>query len=170
MPSISSQHLVRAVLRVQRMDLKARERLADEIHGKQPNLLYSVVVLHKLGASLQQTEVVLELLLVFYEAMKASGKAWPLISDEVQDRCMQRLCARVGFIEGRTHNLQVQASSQATTEHPEQALLAWTLGQFKDHGLLGIDTEVHKVLLLAALNLVECIADTAPASSDSRER
>lgn len=170
MPSISSQHLVRAVLRVQRMDLQARERLADEIHGKQPHLLYSVVVLHKLGASLQQIEVVLELLLVLHEAMKASGKAWPLISEQVQDRCMQRLCARVAFIEGLTHDLQEQASAQGATEHPEQPLLAWTLGQFKDHGLLGIETEVHKVLLLAALNLVECIADTAPASSGGRER
>ena len=78
---------------------------------------------------------------------------------------MQRLCARVAFIEGLAHALQAQASSQAVAAHPEQPMLAWTLGQFKDHGLLGIDTEVHKVLLLAALNLVECIADTAPASS-----
>lgn len=77
MPAISSPHLVRAVLRVQRMDLQARVRLADEVHVQQPHLLYSVVVLHKLGASLQQVEVVLELLLVFHEAMKASGKAWP---------------------------------------------------------------------------------------------
>lgn len=132
--------------------------------------MYSVVVLHKLGDSLQQIEVVLELLLVFHEAMKASGKSWPLISEQVQDRCMQRLCARVAFIEGLTHELQEQASWQAAAEHPEQPMLAWTLGQFKDHGLLGIDTDVHKLLLLAALNLVECIADTRAGQQRGQRR
>ena len=29
-------------------------------------------------------EVVLNLLLVFYEAMKSSGRRWPVISEEVQ--------------------------------------------------------------------------------------
>lgn len=35
-------------------------------------------------------------------------------------------------------------------------------GNFKENGLLGIKTEAEKMLMLAALNLVECIAETAP--------
>jgi hypothetical protein len=35
---------------------------------------------------------------------------------------------------------------------------------FGDHGLLGIETEAIKMLMIAALNLVECIAETAPAA------
>ena len=70
MASISSRHLVDAVLRVERMSFTERERLADEVHARQPNLFLSVLVLQRYGATLVQIEVVLNLLLVFYEAMK----------------------------------------------------------------------------------------------------
>jgi hypothetical protein len=45
MPSISSRLLVDAVLHVERMSFKKQERLADEIHARQPNLFFSVLVL-----------------------------------------------------------------------------------------------------------------------------
>jgi hypothetical protein len=45
---------------------------------------------------------------------------------------------------------------------PEQQLLAYVYGKFKESDLLGIKTEAEKMLMLAALNLVECIAETAP--------
>lgn len=158
-----------AVLRVERMSFKERERLADEIHDRQPNLFFSVLVLQRYGATLEQIEVVLLLLFVFYEAMRASGRVWPVISDEVQDRCLQRICARVRFIEGLTPQQQAQATADALADHPEQQLLAYVLGKFRDHGLLGIETEAQKMLMLAALNLVECIAQTSP-NIDDRNR
>ena len=47
-------------------------------------------------------------------------------------------------------------------DHAEQQLLAYVFGKFKENGLLGVKTEAEKMLMLAALNLVECIAETAP--------
>jgi hypothetical protein len=41
-------------------------------------------------------------------------------------------------------------------------LLAYVLGKFKEHGLLGIKTETEKMMMLTALNLVECIGQTGP--------
>ena len=122
------------------------------------------VLLHlvRSGASLAQIEVVLNLLLVFYEAMKCSGESWPVVSEEVQERCLARISARVRFIEGLTPQLQAQATAEAVGDHPEQQLLAYVFGKFKEEGLLGIETEAQKMLMLAALNLVECIAQTAP--------
>ena len=49
MASISNRNLVDAVLRVERMSFTERERLADEIHARQPNLFYSVLVLQGYG-------------------------------------------------------------------------------------------------------------------------
>ena len=167
MPSISSRFLVDAVLRVERMSFKEREQLADEIHAEQPNLLFSVLVLQRYGATLEQIEVVLNLLFVFHEAMKGSGKVWPVISEDVQDRCLIRISARVRFIEGLTPQQQTQATLDAIADYPEKELLAYVFGKFKDHGLLGVETETQKMLLLAALNLVECIAQTAPKAKDS---
>jgi hypothetical protein len=165
MTSISSRILVDAVLRLDRMTFQDRERLAEEIHARQPNLFFSVLVLQRYGATLEQLEVVLNLLLVFYEAMKISGRAWPIISEDVQERCLKRISGRVRFIEGLTQQEQTQATSDAIADHPEQQLLAYVYGKFREHGLLGIKTETEKMLMLAALNLVECIADTAPRAT-----
>ena len=162
MASISSRNLVDAVLRVERMSFQDRERLADEIHARQPNLFFSVLVLQRYGATLEQIEVVLNLLLVLYEAMKNSGGSWPVISEDVQERCLTRISGRVRFIEGLTPQLQAQATSDAVGDHAEQQLLAYVFGKFKENGLLGVKTEAEKMLMLAALNLVECIAEVAP--------
>ncbi|UUZ62572.1 hypothetical protein LP414_08510 [Polaromonas sp. P1(28)-13] len=83
-----------AVLRFERMTFQDRERLAEEIHARQPNLFFSVLVLQRYGATLEQIEVVLNLLLVFYEAMRISERAWPIISEDVQERCLRRISAR----------------------------------------------------------------------------
>ena len=106
MASISSRHLVDAVLRVERMSIQERERLAEEVHAEQPKLFFSVLVLQRYGATLEQIEVVLNLLLVFFEAMKLSGGRWPVISEDVQERCLKRISGRVRFIEGMTPQLQ----------------------------------------------------------------
>ena len=70
------------------------------------------------------------------------------------------------FIEGLTPQQQTQASLDVVADHPEQHLLANVFGKFGEHGMLGIKTETEKMLMLAALNLVECIAETAPRSTN----
>jgi len=166
MASISSSNLVDAVLRVERMSFTERDRLADEVHASQPNLFYSVLVLQRYGATLVQIEVVLNILLVFHEAMKISGGNWPVICEDVQERCLMRVSARVRFIEGLSPQLQAKTIADAVSDHPEQQLLAYVFGKFKESDLLGIKTEAEKMLMLAALSLVECIAETAPRSSE----
>jgi hypothetical protein len=170
MTSISSQLLVDAVLSVERMSFKERERLADEIHARQPNLFFSVLVLHRCGATIEQMEVVLNLLFVFYEAIKMSGRVWPVISEDVQERCLKRVSARIRANVRRTPQQQAHATSTAIADHPEQQLLAYTFGNFKEHGLLGIGTETEKMLMLTALNMVECIAQTTPRKTARRSR
>lgn len=159
------EHLVSAVLGVERMTSKEREQLADEIHARQPNLLYSVIVLHRFGATFAQMDVVLDLLFVFYEAMKISGRTWPVITEDVQDRCLKRIEGRSRFDEGLTPLQQTQVTSDFITDHPQQQLLAYLMGKFREHGLHGIESETEKMLMLVALNLVECIAHTAPRTT-----
>ena len=162
MASISSRDLVDAVLRVERMSFAERERLAEEVQGRQPNLFYAVLVLQRYGATLLQIEVVLNMLLVFYEAMKNSGGNWPVVSEELQERCLKRVSERACFIEGLSPQRQAQATADAVGDHPEQQLLAYVFGKLKASDLLGIKTEAEKMPMLAALNLVECIAEAAP--------
>ena len=179
MATITHRHLADAVLRVEDMSFEERDRLADEVYSRQPNLFASVIVLHRYGATHVQMDVVLNILLVFHEAMRISSSSsrngsnnagsgasqWPVISEDVQERCLTRISARVRFIEGLSPALQHQAITDAIADHPEQLLLAYVFGKFGESDLLDVKTEAEKMLMLAALNLVECIAETAPRIS-----
>ncbi|EHR69314.1 hypothetical protein BurJ1DRAFT_0424 [Burkholderiales bacterium JOSHI_001] len=162
MSVIESHHMVDAIRRVQRMDLRQREQLAEEVHARQPQLFFSVLALQRHGATLEQLEVVLNLLLVFHEAMKGSGLVWPVISEAVQERCLARIAGRLSYAEGLTPELHAQAASDASSNPSEPVLLAYAIATLQDEGLAGIKTEAEKFLMLAALNLVACIAETAP--------
>ncbi|MDM0116827.1 hypothetical protein QTI66_32365 [Variovorax sp. J22R133] len=51
-----------------------------------------------------------------------------------------------------------QVIQQFCDEHLERYLLAFVYGYLGDHDLLSVRTDAEKYLLLAALNLVECVA------------
>lgn len=143
---------------VRGMDQAQKVRLADEIFAQQPNLLASILALPRMGVGVVQLEVPLHILLVTFQAMKRSGHVWPLVTEDVQERCMQRLTARARFNEGLPADLADQVVQQFCEEHPERYLLAFVYGHLGDHDLLRVRTDAEKYLLLAALNLAECVA------------
>lgn len=102
MTAISQELLAGAVLRVEHMSFDDRKRLADEIFEHQPNMIVAVLLLHRHGVTFEQMESVLGLLFACYKAMRGSGAPWPLISEDTQQRCMQRVTARENFIGGLT--------------------------------------------------------------------
>jgi hypothetical protein len=57
---------------------------------------------------------------------------------------------------------QQRAVQDQIEEHGEPQLLAHEYGQLRENGLLAIRTDAEKYLVLAALNLVDCVAATAP--------
>ncbi len=146
------------------MSFNEREQLADEIYSQQPNLLASVIVLQDFGAALAQMEVVLNLPLVIYSAMKVSGKSWPIISEDVQDRCMKRITAGARAIERLPSSRRQQGTDKAIADHRERELLAYAYGKLREHGFLGIGAQAEKTIILTSINLVECVAAVAPKS------
>ena len=158
--ALSQATVVEAEIAVNRMDTSARLSLADEIFAQQPNLLASVLVLKSMGASLKQMDVPVHILLVSYQAMKTSGHRWPVISEDTQDICMRRLTGRARFTEGLGPALSEQAVAQQIHDHSERYLLAFAYGHLSENDMLSVKTEAQKYLLLATLNLVDCIAHT----------
>lgn len=155
---ITQAVMVQAAIDVKRMGQAQKVALADEIFIHQPNLLASVLVLSSMGVDMVQLEVPLHILFVTFQAMKLSRKAWPVVTEDVQDGCMQRLTARARFNEGLPTELANQVVQQFCDEHAERDLLAFVYGYLGDHDLLKVRTEAEKYLMLAALNLVECVA------------
>ena len=157
MELITQAVLVRAIRDVNAMNPAQKIELADEIFLQQPNLLASILVLTKMGVTTLQLEVPLHILLVTFQAMKHSGHTWPIVQDDVQDRCMQRLTARVRFNEGLPAQIADRLVKQFCDEHSERNLLAFVFGYLGEHDLLRVRTDAEKYLLLATINLVDCL-------------
>jgi hypothetical protein len=150
--------MVRANIDVDRMSAQQKVELADEIYVQQPNLLASILVLPRYGVDMLQLEVPIHVLLVAFQAMKHCGHALPTISEDVQEICLQRLTATMKFTEGVPPDLVAQMITKFCVDHPERYLLAFVYGHLGEHDLLRVRTDAEKYLLLAALNLVECVA------------
>jgi len=159
--------MVQATIDVNAMTAAQKVQLADDIFVQQPNLLGSILVLPRMGVSTLQLEVPLHVLLVTFQAMKISGHAWSTISEDVQEACMQRLTARMRFNEELPTELVVQIVTQFCEEHTERYLLAFAYGYLSEHDLLRVRTDAEKFLLLAVLNLVECIASVGAHTSSA---
>jgi hypothetical protein len=153
--------LAGAIQRVEALGFQERIDLADRIHAEQPTLLYSVLVRQRFGATMVQVEVLIELLLVAFTAMKAVGGKWPVISEELQERCLARIGGRARFIEGLAAPQVEAAIYDAAVNHPQALLLAHALDVMRRQGWLGIVDDTQKHLVLCGLNLVECIAEAA---------
>ena len=150
--------MVRATIDVDRMDVQHKVEMADEIRVQQPNLLASILVLPQFGVDMQQLEVPIHVLLVAFQAMKHCGRALPTISEDVQETCLQRLTATLKFSEGVPPDLVEQMITKFCVDHPERYLLAFVYGHLGQHDLLRVRTDAEKYLMLACLNLVECVA------------
>lgn len=153
--------LAKAAVAVDAMGLTEQVRLADGVFAHQPNLLASALVLQRMGVSLPQMDVPIHILLVAYQAMKTSGHTWPAISEDTQEACLRRLTGRIRFAEGLGGGLLQRSLQQYIDEHREPYLLAFAYGYLQHNDLLGARTEAEKFLMLATLNLVDCIAFVA---------
>ena len=158
MTLIRQDVMVRANIDVNRMNAQQKVQLADEIYAQQPNLLASILVLPRFGVDTLQLEVPIHVLLVTFQAMKLCGHALPTISEDIQETCLQRLTATIKFTEDVPPDLVDQVITQFCADHPERYLLAFVYGYLGENDLLRVRTDAEKFLLLAALNLVECVA------------
>lgn len=109
-----------------------------------------------MGASLARIEVLLNLLFVAHLAMKRSDRRWPVITEAIQDRCLQGPTDRLRLAQGLAPRRLRRAVQGSIDAHREPHVVAHDCGLLNEHGLLNIHPE------LQTLSLVECIAETAP--------
>ncbi len=151
------------------MSVKEKEALADEIYLHQPHLLASCLVQSRLGVEAAAVEFLLNILFVCYQSMKESGLQWPVITEDEQQRQMQRWIGAVHFSEHSAASAADGARDQYASQHPEQPLLAFVLsettlwlGAISERNA---EAESDKCVMMASMNLVNCIAGAHVSSA-----
>lgn len=158
MSRITNEAMAKALVAARAMGLPEKEQLADEIFRVQPNLLASVLGLPRLGVALPKVEFALDMLLVCFLAMQASGQVWPLITEDEQERQMQRLVGIVRFGADLGAAMQARSMQQYIAGHPEKILLAYVTTETSQWTASVRPEASDTYVALAVLNVVNCIA------------
>jgi len=168
MSRITVDHLAAAIRKVRSMSLQEKEALAEEIHRCQPHMLASCLVQSRLGVEPAAVEFLLNILLVCYQSMKESGLQWPVITEDEQERQMQRWIGAVQFSEHAMGSAADGAREQYASQHPEQPLLAFVVSEtnqwLREISQRHAEAESDQFVMMASMNLVNCIAGV-PVSS-----
>jgi hypothetical protein len=167
-PRIPVAVLGAAISAVRAMDGAQKQHLVEEVSRQQPNMLGSFLVQKQMGVSYEKMEFLLDILLICFQAMKQSQLAWPLISEDEQDRQLTRYAATIKFGEDFSDTLQARLMQQYIDNHPEHYLIAFVHIETAAWLQRIVPEESDKYVMLAAANLANCIAfvpmATKPAS------
>lgn len=157
-PSVRAEHLAAAIQAATEMDLKEKEAVCDALYAGQPNLLGSVLVLPSLGVSMETVDAVLNILIVLHLAVERSGQALATVSEQEQERQLRRFTAAVRFTEGLDAQSFTQSIQQTPAYSKENILLAYVIDALRRDGITDQPQENAKYPMMAAINLVNCIA------------
>lgn len=158
MAKIQQSALVKAINQLNDMDIVAKEKVADEIYKEQPNLLASVVVLNQMGNRLEHVEVILNILMVSYLALKNSGIKIIKVSEKLQQKELEKLVKHANSTKNLDSKKEFEAISRFVHGKSEEILMAFVLKTIEEAGLADLPNESSKYLLMSGINIVNCIA------------
>lgn len=124
-------------------------------------MLGSVLVLQRMGVAPAKVEVALGLLLDCFQSMKQSGLRWRIITEADLDKQLGRYVASVRFGEDLAPAQRHRAMMQYLEGHPEKPLLTYVTDELNRWLANIIPEETDKHVMLACMNVVNCIAFTA---------
>ena len=157
-PSVTAEHLAAAIQAAVLMNLKEKETVCDVLYATQPNLLASVLVLPSLGVAMETVDAVLNILIVLHLAVEKSGQALEMVTEQEQERQLRRFAAAVRFAQGLDAQSFAQSIRQTTAYSKENILLAYVIDALRRSGIADQPQENAKYPMMAAINLVNCIA------------
>ena len=162
MPRISHSSLVQAIATVRAMDTDQKTQLADELFRTQPHMFATFLVQKRFGASLAKMDFLLDILFICFQAMKESGLAWPLVTEDELDRQMKKNVVHLDVRDDRPGLIlaerYLQKHIEEHAEHPEPELLAYVQGETANWLARIVPEDCDKYIAMAAATFVNCIA------------
>ena len=169
MSQISQGALVQAITLMRAMDLKKKVQLTDEIYRAQPHVLTAFLVQSRLGVSFVKMDFLLDLLLICFQAMKASKLSWPLFTEDDILQHRTRLIASIQFNADLAADLHQQAVQQYIDAHPEKYLFAFVQSELDRWLKTVTPEESDNFVVTTAMSLVNCIAFVpVPEQTDAK--
>lgn len=160
---INQESLKMAIEAHKKMSLKDQEEVVDRIYLSQPNLLASVLALQKFGNTMEHIDQILKILIILQLALEFGKIKIALISEQAQERELSRLAASVKLSEKLSNTLASKSIQNHIENHKEKLALAFAYNIMSESGILSLSEENSKYLILAGLNLVNCIASAKDA-------
>jgi hypothetical protein len=157
MVKIKESALIEAIKRSNQMDLTESEKVVDEIYIEQPNLLASVLVQNQMGNKIEDVEVLLNILIVTFLALKYSDVKLEMISESLQKKEMAKYAGHFEFLEGLNQQNTEEAINQFSKNKSEKLLLSYVIGAMMEAGFTKRKNESAKYLLMSGINIVNCI-------------
>ena len=165
MPRLTIKILSKGITKVGAMDLDEKEKLSDEIFVKQPYLLASVIAQKELGSTLEKIDALLHTLLVAYQATKEAGIELDIITEDDLDKHHEAFVKTIKTVEGLDKESRDILLADTIAQHPEAPLLAYVYNEMKRAGFYDLVEESDRYLILAGVNLADCLT---AALHDSR--
>jgi hypothetical protein len=154
-PKIS---LKRAIQKADNLAIEEKTVIFDKIHLEQPNILASVLVQQQLGNSLEQIEVLLNILLVCHLALNEAGINIIQVTEKEQEVNLEMLINNIK----NSSSHQSKAIQKYINSNSEKLLLAYAFDVMNKAGLMNLQNESSKYLVMAGFNIVNCIASAKP--------
>jgi len=158
MGKIRSAALTEAIKKADSMTLIESEKYLDEINCKQPLLMKSVIDLHYEGNSLEQVDVIVGLLIVTSLALEYSDiiiEEVSMTDYEIQMNSYVNHLKRIDVLKSKKKKVEIQKYIKS---NPEKLLMAYVYGKINEAGLTKLNTEGAKYLVMAGVNIVNCVA------------
>jgi len=157
MAKIQQSALAEAINQFNDMDIIAKEKVADEIYKKQPNLLASVIVLNQMGNKLEHVEVILNILMVSYLALTNSGVRIKKITEKLQQQELAKLVLHANSTKSLDSQKGFEAMYQFVHDKSEEVLMAFVINTIQEAGLADLPNESSKYVIMSGINIVNCI-------------
>ena len=139
------------------MALAESEKIMDEIYLDQPNLLASVLVQNQMGNKLEDVEVLLNILIVTFLALKYSNAKLEIITEDLQAKEMAKYAGHFDFLEGLNQKNTEKAINQFSDSKSEKLLFAYVIGAMIEAGFTKRKNESAKYLVMTGINIVNCV-------------
>ncbi len=146
----------KSVIYFNSLDLKRKEALSDEIFRKQPELLFEVIGLSKLGIPMDRIEHLLNLLFIFFDYFHERGTVnLPQVTEQLMDKASANTQSMLKLMDKEGPEEGLRILGKGIESYPEVEALAYFISYMKENGFSKSSKE-NEICLRTGKMILDC--------------